>query len=257
MAIRTVIVDDEPLARQGIRALLEGESDCEIQSEAADGPEAVRAIRTLKPDLLFLDVQIPGFDGFEVLRRSAGTHLPAVVFVTAHDEYACRAFEANAIDYLLKPVGRDRLSRAMQRLRRELVHEEVLSTVQHRLAAFIDMYQRPTTPGGVRRDFARWFTVKDGNAFRVIRTEEIARITSASNYIELHAQGRTFLVRTTMNQVEDSLDPQQFVRVHRSVIVNFSLVDVIDHSAHGELVVKLRDGTVVPLGRAYRDRVVR
>jgi two-component system LytT family response regulator len=254
--IRTLIVDDEALAREGIRTLLTDEPGVEIAGEAVDGPDAVRAIQTLAPDLVFLDVQMPGFDGFQVLQRVAPVHLPAVIFITAYNEYACQAFDAQALDYLLKPISPTRFRLAMQRMRRELVHEEDLAHVQSRLTELLDSLQkRPATSQDTR--WSRWFTVKDGQSFRVVRADEVSWAGSASNYVELHVRGRAYLVRITMNQLEERLDPGSFIRIHRSAIVNLASIDAIDHTVHGEFSVRLKDGTMLPLGRRYRHRLLR
>lgn len=254
--IRTLIVDDEALAREGIRTLLSDEPGVEIAGEAVDGPDAVRAIQKLVPDLVFLDVQMPGFDGFQVLHRVAPVHLPAVIFITAYNEYACQAFDAQAIDYLLKPISPTRFQLAMRRMRCELLHEEELAHVQARLADFLDsLHKRPATSEDARS--ARWFTVKDGQSFRVVRADEVSWVGSAANYVELHVRGRAYLVRMTMNQLEERLDPGFFLRIHRSAIVNLASIEAIDHTVHGEFSVKLKDGTMLPLGRRYRHRLLR
>jgi two-component system LytT family response regulator len=253
--IRTLIVDDEALAREGIRTLLIAEPGVEIAGEAVDGPDAVRAIQKLAPDLVFLDVQLPGLDGFQVLQRVAPVHLPAVIFITAYNEFACQAFDAQAVDYLLKPVSPTRFQLAMRRMRRELLHEEELVQVQARLAEFLDSIQTRPASGDAR--WSRWFTVKDGHSFRVVKADEVSWAGSAANYVELHIRGRAYLVRMTMNQLEERLDPGSFLRIHRSAIVNLASVEAIDHTVHGEFSVKLKDGTMLPLGRRYRHRLLR
>jgi two-component system LytT family response regulator len=251
--IRAVIVDDEPLARQGIRALLNETDEVVVEGEAGNGPEAVKLISTHKPDVVFLDVQMPTFDGFEVLRRVMRTHLPVVVFVTAHDAYACQAFDAQAIDYILKPITRDRFQQALERVRRHVGHEGTVVQAHRRLIEFLDSF--PSQGVSDDRRLVRWFTVKDRESFRVVRTEDILYVTSALNYVELHVRERTYLVRTTMNELEGRLDSASFVRIHRRAIVNVAWIETIDRTEHGET-VKLKDGTVLPMGRGYRDRLI-
>lgn len=252
--IRAVIVDDEPLAREGIRVLLGEAEEVVVEGEAGNGPEAVKLISTRKPDVVFLDVEMPNFDGFEVLRRVMRTHLPVVVFVTAHNTYASQAFDAQAIDYLLKPITRDRFRQALDRVRHHVGHEGTVVQAHRRLIEFLDSFAGPAF-GDADRRIVRWFTVKDRESFRVVRTEDVLYVTSALNYVELHVRERTFLVRMTMNELEGKLDSTSFVRIHRRAIVNVAWIETIDRTEHGES-VKLKDGTVLPLGRGYRDRLI-
>lgn len=254
--IGALIVDDETLAREGIRLSLKHVGDVDVKGEASDGPAAVEAIQKLRPDAVFLDVQIPGFDGFEVLRRVARVHLPAVVFITAYDHYACQAFESQAIDYLLKPITRSRLDQAIERLRRYLTYEEDLERAHNRVIELLDKYERDRGEEQ-RGGYLRWFTVKDGRCFRVLRVQEVEWIQSALNYIELHAGGRSYLLRLTMQQLEERLDPDAFVRIHRSTMVNVDCVRAIEPRSDGDYAVKLNDGTALKLSRSYRCRLVR
>ena len=258
--IRTVIVDDEDLAREGIRVWLAKERDVEVVGEAADGPSAVAMIQTLAPSLLFLDIQMPGFDAFEVLERAATKHLPAVVFVTAYDRYAVQAFEARALDYLLKPISGVRFQEALQRVRLDLVKEEALGQTRQRLVDLLDSRKRSVSPeptgpaekrGGVER-----LVVKDHDRFLLVRAEEVDWVESAANYVQLHARGRSFLLRTTMNDLETQLDPSRFARIHRSTIVNVDRVQEIKPSWHGDFNVLLESGTVLRMSRGYRNRLL-
>jgi two-component system, LytTR family, response regulator len=252
--IRAVIVDDEPLARAGIRALLGEVEEVVVEGEAGNGLDAVKLISAQKPDVVFLDVQMPNFDGFEVLRRVMRTHLPLVVFVTAHDTYACQAFDAQAIDYVLKPITRDRFRQALERVLHHVGHEGTVVQAHRRLIQFLDSFAGPAFSEADRR-IVRWFTVKDRESFRVVRTEDVSYVTSALNYVELHVRDRTYMVRMTMNELESRLDPTSFVRIHRRAIVNVAWIETIDRTEHGES-VKLKDGAVLPLGRGYRDRLI-
>ena len=251
--IRALVVDDEPLAREGIRVRLGDEADVQVIGEAVDGPDAVEAINTLLPDLVFLDIQIPGFDGFEVLQRVASLHLPAVVFVTAYDRYAVQAFEAEAVDYLLKPISGRRFREALQRVRGRLVREEDLERAHERLVRLLE--SRRMTEG--RSASVRWFTVRDGRRFLIVRTDEIDWMDSASNYVQLHARGRSLLLRSTMSELEERLDPQLFVRIHRSTMVNVERIEEISPSGQGDFTVTLRDGTTLRMSRSYGGRLLR
>jgi two-component system, LytTR family, response regulator len=257
--IRALIVDDEELAREGMRVWLEKETDIEVVGEAADGPSAVSAIQELEPNLLFLDIQMPGFDAFEVLDRTSGP-VPAVVFVTAYDRYAVQAFEARAIDYLLKPVSGDRFQEALQRVRLGLAKDEELDRTRQRVLELLKSTRRPA--GGEdaapekKGGFIERVVVKDRDSFLLLKTEELDWIESAGNYVELHARGRSFLLRTTMSELEVQLDPSRFARIHRSTIVNVDRVQEIKPSWHGDFNVILAAGVTLRMSRGYRNRLL-
>ena len=250
--IRVLIADDETLARDGIRLRLREAADVEIVGEAGDGPETVRRIRAVKPDLLFLDIQMPGFDGFEVLRRVAPFHLPAVIFATAYDRYALQAFETHAVDYLLKPVGSARFAEALQWARHTLGREEALEAAHRRTAGIIEPALVSSSPGG----YVRRLTVKDGRRFLLLKTEEVDWIEAASNYVELHARGRSYLIRMTLTELYETLDPAMFARIHRSTVVNLDRIKEITLGDACDLVVWLHDGSSLRLSRGYRDRLL-
>lgn len=257
--IRTVIVDDEPLARQGLHARLEGHADVEIIGEAHDGPHAVETILRARPDLVFLDIQMPGCDGFEVVEQVADTYLPIFIFVTAYDQYALRAFDAHALDYLLKPYGVDRFEAALDRARREISRDEQLERHQ-RLVDLLDGRatgedSRDTPSEGTA--YRRRFTVKEHDRYVLIRTGDIDWIESAANYVRIHARGASYMLRATMTDLERQLDPVQFARIHRTTIVNVDRVKEINPEWHGDFDVVLRDGTTLRLSRSYRDRLLR
>jgi two-component system, LytTR family, response regulator len=275
--IRTVVVDDEPLAREGLRVRLGREEDVEIVGEADDGPSAVEAILTLKPDLVFLDVQIPGFDGFEVVARTASTYLPTIVFVTAYDRYALRAFEVHALDYLLKPIAHRRFQEALRRARHELArrvresaasagHEgagteaESLSAVADRLRRMLDDREAAgTTKPLVASEGPRYamrFTVRDGERYVLVRVADVDWAEASANYVRLHVGPRTYQMRTTMSELERQLDPAQFTRIHRSAIVNLDRIREIRPEWHGEYEVALVTGATLRLSRGYRDRLL-
>ena len=226
--IRTVIVDDEPLARQGIRLRLEREKDIEIAGEAADGPAAVELIHAARPDLLFLDVQMPGMTGFDVLGEIADAHVPVVIFVTAHDDYAIRAFEVEAVDYLLKPFTKERFDEALRRARRDLTASEPLARL----------------------------VVRSRDAFIILKTDEIDWVEAAANYVDVHARGRSFLMRATISGLEQRLDPKRFVRIHRSAIVYIDRVAEVRSDAHGDFDVTLSGGKVLRMTRSYSERLL-
>jgi two-component system LytT family response regulator len=233
--IRTLIVDDAPIVREGIRLLLAAEKDIEVVGEAADGHEAVSAITDLEPDLTFLDVQMPGLDGFQVMEQCAGRSMGAVIFVTAYDNYALRAFEVNALGYLLKPIAPRHFHAALARAR-------------HLVGA--DAPAARNAPGLPR------LVVKDHDRFILLRHEDVDWISSAGDYVHLHAAGRSYLVRKTMSELEETLTPRNFARVHRTSIVNVDRIKEIKPLPQGDFVVKLHDGTVLRMSRSYRDRLL-
>jgi two-component system LytT family response regulator len=246
--IRVLIADDEGLARDGVRLRLRGAADVEVVGEAGDGPETARQVKALKPDLLFLDIQMPGFDGFEVLRRVAPVHLPAVIFATAYDRYALQAFETHAVDYLLKPFGSARFNEALQWARLTLGREEALEAAHRRTAGIIE----PAPAGG----YVRRLAVKDGRRFLLVKVEDVDWIEAALNYVELHARGRSYLIRTTLTELCETLDPAMFARIHRSTIVNLDRVKEITLGDGGDFVVWLQDGAGLRLSRGYRERLL-
>jgi two-component system LytT family response regulator len=245
--LRTVLVDDEPLAREGLRLHLEPEPDIELIAECADGETAIAAIREYEPDLVFLDVQMPGIDGFGVLAALADAPMPAVVFVTAYDEFALRAFDAHALDYLLKPFDDARFRRALERVRTHL-SGRLRRELDARLAALLErMRGRP--------DYARRLVVRDGGRVVILRTDDVDRIEAAANYVRVHAGGRTYLLRGTMARMEAMLDPAEFVRIHRSTIVRIDRIRVLEPLYQGDFLVVLESGARLPSSRGYRDNL--
>jgi len=244
--LRVLIVDDEPLARERIRALLRDAPDAEVVGECGDGRRALAAIRRRRPDLLFLDVQMPELDGFAVLRALDPTELPAVIFVTAYDRYALRAFEVHALDYLLKPFDRERFHRALARARTQIERDR-RGTLDARLLALLEDLR----PG--RKRLER-LVVKEGGRVFFLRAEEIDWVEAQGNYARLHIGRETHLVRETMARLEAGLDPKQFARIHRSTIVNLERVRELLPDFHGDSVVVLRDATRLTLSRGYRER---
>jgi two-component system, LytTR family, response regulator len=245
--IRTVIVDDEPLARRGIRAQLKEEKDIEIISECRNGKEAVVAIETQSPHLVFLDVQMPELDGFGVLDAIGVERMPAVIFVTAYDRYALRAFEVHALDYLLKPFDDERFARAIQRVRRQIERQSI-DDLSRRLQGLLDDMQ-------TARKHVERLVIKSAGRIFFLGVGEIDWIEAADNYVRLHAGRESHLLRETMNSLEKKLDPDQFVRVHRSRIVNIRKIKELQPLFRGEYDITLRDGTRLESGRGYRERI--
>jgi len=247
--IRTVIADDEPLAREGLRLRLAAEPDVTVVGEAADGNEAVEAIARLKPDLVFLDVQMPGRDGFEVLDAVSSVHLPVVVFVTAYDQYALQAFDAHAVDYLLKPPTEERFRLALDKARGHLALGA--GPMAARVAELLD---RLRARGG--RYPAR-LTVRDGERFLLVRVAEIAFVESEGNYVCLNTKDGRFRMRSTLAALLARLDPKQFARIHRGTLVNLDVVREIRPGAHGDFDVLLRTGKTLRMSRSYREGLLR
>jgi two-component system LytT family response regulator len=242
--IRAAIVDDEPLARERLRTLLLEEAEVEVVAECAEGSAAVKAIETHRPDVVFLDVQMPEMDGFAVLQALAPGRVPSVVFVTAYDKYALQAFDVHAVDYLLKPFDRDRFRRALARVRAAVLAGEETTP---RLLALLERLRRE---GRLDR-----LVVKSRGRIFFLRTGEIDWIEAAGNYVRVHAGKEAHLVRETLGALEEKLDHGRFARIHRSTIVNLDSVKELQPSFHGEYVVRLRDGTELVLSRGYRGRV--
>lgn len=261
MTIRTILVDDEALAIQGLELRLASHPDVEIVDRCRNGREAIRSIKTHKPDLVFLDVQMPGFDGFGVIEGLMDIEPPLIVFVTAFDEFALKAFEAQALDYLLKPVDEARLSATMQRVRDRLA-ERRASDESGRLRSLLKTVapQAVSTSGteevGPGR-YEKLLNVKDrGQIFRV-DVESIERIDAAGDYMCIHTNGQTLILRETMKDLERRLDPRKFRRIHRSTIVNLDQVRQVKPHTNGECYLVLSSGAQVKVSRSYRDVVAR
>jgi two-component system LytT family response regulator len=254
--IRTIIVDDEPAARRGVRLLLERDGAIEVVGEAASGPEAAELIRRVKPDLAFLDVQMPGADGFEVLRQLDPATVPAVVFVTAYDEHALRAFEVNAIDYLLKPYDDARFASALQRAK-DAIRRSQADLMNVRLTQLLEYLQQmggALAPADEERPGERIQQKSSGEIF-FLKADEIDWIEAEGDYMKFHVSGRTHLMRETMARLEARLDARRFIRIHRSTIVNLDRVRKLSPAFAGEYAVVLHDGTKLKLSRGYHERL--
>lgn len=241
MTIRTILVDDEPLAREKLRRFLEPEEDFEVIAECRDGAEALKTIETNAPDLVFLDVQMPELDGFAMLDHLDRGRLPAVVFVTAYDEYALRAFEVHAVDYLLKPFDRERFGQALARIR----EHRRLDEMRAKLEKLLDERQR----------YPDRMEVRSSGRVIIVRVEEIDWIDAAGNYVKIHTGSETVQLRETMARLEERLDPNLFLRIHRSTIVNIDRIQELEQQPHGDYVVVLRGGQRLTLSRSYRERM--
>jgi two-component system LytT family response regulator len=241
MTTRVVIVDDEPLARERIRGLLAMHADLDVVAECEDGVAAVRALDELLPDAVFLDVQMPGLDGFEVL--GAAEHAAAVVFVTAYDEHALRAFDAHAVDYLLKPIDARRFEVALARLR-ERLHRAPTTDVRA-LAADLSRY----------RGWPTRLAVRAGSRIDLVAVADIHWVEAAGNYVRLHLAASEHVMRETLKSLEARLDPTAFARIHRSVIVNVDRISHLEPIEHGEYLVTLRDGRTLYATRSFSRRL--
>lgn len=247
--LKAILVDDEPLARRRLRTLLKDHADVEIVAECASGREAVAAIRKGDFDVAFLDIQMPGVDGFGVIEQVGADKMPVVVFVTAHDEHALRAFEVNALDYLLKPFDERRLAVALRRARRQVeLRAGGDAAFRERVRGVIADLRSPS-PHRSR------FAVKSSGRIYFVPVEEVDRVEAAGKYVRLHAGGEVHLHRASISQVETELDPRRFVRIHRSTIVNVHRIKELQPLFHGEFAVILTDGTELTLSRGYRGKL--
>jgi two-component system LytT family response regulator len=244
--IRTLVVDDEPLARERLTTLLKDQPRFEVIGEAPDGLRAAAAIKNDSPDLVFLDVQMPGIDGFGVLDAVGGQKLPLVVFVTAYDKYALQAFDVHAVDYLLKPFDRERFEKALQRVEAQ-VDQQQTGDLEQRLRSLVQDLR-----GADRLDR---LIVKSGGRVYFLKVDEIDWIEAAGNYVRLHLGGEAHLLRETMNSIEARLDGRRFLRIHRSRIVNMERIQELQPWFNGEYLVMLRNGVKLTLSRNYREKL--
>ena len=245
--IKAIVVDDEPPARRNLRALLAGVPDIELVKECGDGRDAVSSIREFQPELVFLDVQMPEMNGFEVLEQLTDQPMPVIIFVTAYDQYALKAFEVSALDFLLKPFDDARFHKALAQARRHILQQDA-SELGRKLLTLMGARE-------IRPDAQRYLTrlmVKTAGRVIFIRAEEIDWIEAYDNYVRLHVGGKAHLLRQTMNELEAALNPEQFVRIHRSTIVNLDRVKEL-HPHFNEHLVILQDGTELKLSRTRKE----
>ncbi len=264
MKIKTVIVDDEALSRRGIEVRLRGAGDFEVVGECGNGRDAVRMIQRERPDLVFLDIQMPAFSGFEVLTRVPQDDLPLVVFVTAYDQYALRAFEASALDYLLKPIDAQRFDLTLERVRQNLVARHAMDQRDKLMAVVAEMtgsgeldIEALLAQGGTALDTRRpqILPIRQGRHTARVPVASIQWIDAAGDYMCVHAEGTTHILRGTMKQLEEILDPALFQRVHRSTIVNLRYVRSLRAHMNGEYFLTLDGGQELKLSRSYRDKI--
>jgi len=247
MPLTTLLVDDEPLAREGLRMLLSQDPEISAIHEAKDGREAVAAIRNLRPDLVFLDVQMPEMDGVSVVKEVGADQMPAVVFVTAYDKYAIEAFEINAIDYLLKPVTAERFAQALARAKIRLQPRSG-DDASRQILSLLETIASP------HRSVKR-LAVRSAGKTLFVDVEDIDWIEAAENYVQLHVGRAAHLLHVTMSTLEESLDTEIFVRIHRSIMINVRRIKELQPAAHGEYVVTLQDGVRLESGRTYHERL--
>jgi two-component system, LytTR family, response regulator len=249
--VRVVIVDDEPLARSGVRARLSRFPDVEIAGEYGDGRAAVTAIRELSPDLVFLDIQMPDVNGFDVLRSLATDRLPLIIFLTAYDQYALNAFDVHALDYLLKPIDDERFRRSVERARGYLSNQTA-ANLEGRIRKLLGLAGKKD--GGI---YEEHFAAQIGHRIVIVRVEDVDWIEANGDYVTLHAGGKFHLLRQTMGWMENKLDPKRFLRIHRSAIVQAMKIRELVSLGNSEFMVRLNDGTEIKASRSYSKRIER
>ncbi len=246
--VRVLIADDEPLARERIRTLLSRFTQATIVGEARDGNETLEMIRDLRPSLVFLDVQMPEMDGFAVLEKLDSTSVPAVIFVTAYDAFALRAFEVHAIDYLLKPFTRARFTRAMEHSLRRLGQANGSAGIEPGLLSLLESIR-------LERKAQGRIAIRSEQGVYFVRISEIDWLEAFGNYVKIHVGSQEHLLRDSLKCFEERLDPNRFLRVHRSAVVNLDSIDRLEPWFHGEYSVFLRDGTKLTSSRTYSERL--
>lgn len=254
--IRALIVDDEPIARKGVRRELEHDPDVEVAGECTNGRDAVAFIRERAPDLVFLDLQMPELDGFGVVEQVGVERMPVVVFVTAFDEFALKAFELHALDYVLKPFNGERFRKALRRAKAQARRGGAAGLDERLLAALRDA-GRAAPAGEEREPYLDRVVVKSGGRIFFLSVAEIDWIEAADNYVRLHAGRESHLVQGALGRLEGRLDPKLFLRVHRSTIVNVTRIKELQPLFHGEYAIKLAGGGELTSSRGYRDRLQR
>jgi two-component system LytT family response regulator len=248
--LRALIVDDEPFARERVRRLLAADEEIEIVGECADGFAAVAAVAEFAPDLLLLDVQMPGKDGFAVLEEITGARAPLVIFLTAYDQYAVRAFEACALDYLLKPFDEERFEKALARAKAQFRRAEEEGAPESSVALMAGQEVRSGSSAPLER-----VVVKSGGRIFFLKTAEVDWIEAYGNYVRLHTGPTSYLLREPISSLEAQVDPARFIRIHRSALVNIERIREMQPMFHGQYVVILQDGTRLTLSRRYRSKL--
>jgi two-component system, LytTR family, response regulator len=262
--LRVLVVDDEPLGRQRVLDLLDEQAGVTVVGTAADGAAAVDVIRSARPDLVFLDVQMPRMSGLEVVQAIGAAAMPATIFVTAYDQYALDAFDTAAVDYLVKPFKDERFEEALRRARRriesesrERLHEQLIALLQGGPGATIEPSALPGAPSTPKAKYLERIAVQMRGKMRVVPVSQIDYVTASSQYVELHVGTQRYIIRDSMQHLEEQLDPEQFIRVHRSAIVRLSLVDTLLRSEGSDYQVQLKGGVRLPVGRSRREMLER
>ena len=262
--LRVLVVDDEPLGRQRLLDLLHDETDIEVVGTAADGVAAVEAIRSVHPDLVFLDVQMPRMSGLDVVQAIGPADMPATIFVTAYDQYALDAFDTAAVDYLVKPFKDDRFEEAVRRARRrvesdsrERLHEQLIALLQAGPSAVLAPSPLPDAPVRQGEKYLERIAVQMRGKMRVVPVAQIDYVTASGQYVELHVGAHRYIIRESLQHLEERLDPEHFIRVHRSAIVRLSLVDTLLRSEGSDYEIQLKGGVRLPVGRSRREALER
>ena len=250
--IRTLIVDDEPLARRNLRVLLEKDPQIEIVDECRNGREAVKAINTLSPHLIFLDIQMPEMDGFDVLARTGTEQIQAIIFVTAFDQYALKAFDVHALDYLLKPFDDERFAHALHRAKSQIEAREI-DRLSKRLLALLEERESERKGSKDQKNYLTRLMVKVSGRVVLLKVDEIDFIEADGNYAKLHVGRTAHLLREKIHDLEGQLDPAKFVRIHRSIIVNLDRIKEMHPHFNGDYIVVLQDGRKLRLSRTRRE----
>lgn len=260
--LNAIIVDDESLARRGLALRLQQIPRVDVIAECANGREALAAIANLSPDLLFLDIQMPGMDGFELIGQLQSDNLPMVIFVTAYDQYAVEAFKVHAVDYVLKPIDDDRLHEAIDRAVAHHDHEaslrskeKLVDLVMGMTGASASSVEQMADRAEATTSYPEKLTIKDGSDIQFVRMTDIRWIDAAGDYMCVHADGATHIMRITMKQLEAMLDPVRFLRIHRSTIVNAAYIVGAQALNNGEYLLSLDGDTQLKVSRSYRDRI--
>ncbi|HJP93223.1 MAG TPA: LytTR family DNA-binding domain-containing protein [Pyrinomonadaceae bacterium] len=254
--IRTLIVDDEPLARRNLRLLLEKDPQIEIVDECRNGREAVKVINSLSPDLIFLDIQMPEMDGFDVLERVGPDQIQAIIFVTAFDQYALKAFDVHALDYLLKPFDDERFGNALARAKSQIETREI-NRLSKRLLALLEERESERKESKEQQNYLTRLMIKVSGRMTLLKVHDIDFIEADGNYAKLHVGRKAHLLREKMHDLEGRLDPEKFVRIHRSVIVNLDRIKEMHPHFNGDYIVVLEDGRQLRLSRSRREQLER
>ncbi len=261
--LRVLVVDDEALARRGLKVRLAAIEGLEVVAECANGREALAAITDESPDLVFLDIRMPGLDGFDVVRELQSDSMPLIIFVTAFDQYAVSAFEVNAIDYLLKPIEQPRLEESVRRARSLRAAQTAVDQKPRLMNLIVSLTGHSESAIGTlveqsgEQSFAQRLTIRDGASIALVPVSEIEWIDAAGDYMCVHAQQKTHVMRVTMKQLEAQLDPMLFLRVHRSTLINVGHVVRLTAHTNGEYFIELTQGARLKVSRGYRDRIAR